>query len=651
MNFYEVSPVGIVGKDFDTLTYSSKEALRPGNLVEISVGKKVIPGVIIKKVNQPNFETKEISGLLFDIPLPQNLLKVHSWISQFYCTHPGTVWQTMLPSGLLKNRRSTVVKKSSFEINRDNDRTNFVFTNDQLEAIDTIIRSKSGTSILHGVTGSGKTEVYKALALEAQTRNKSSIILVPEIGLTAQFVNEFMKDFDDVIVTHSALTEAQRFAIWQKILISKKPLVIIGPRSVLFMPVHDLGLVVIDECHEPSYTQEKSPRYNALRVASVLASHSDARLVLGSATPSIADFYTAKELGRPIATMNQLARKNAKKPRVEIIDLTKSDNRSSKNGIFSNHLIGAMEQTIQSGRQILLFHNRRGSASTTLCKNCGWVSMCPNCFLPLTLHADKFELRCHVCGFKDKVPTACPDCGSVDIIHRGIGTKRIEEEAKRLFPELTIKRFDGDTEKDQALQNVFEELHTGKVNIIVGTQSVAKGLDLPNLGLVGIVQADAGLSLPDFSAAERTFQLIAQATGRVGRGADDTQVIIQTYQPDAPAVIFGSTQNYDGFYDHEIKIRSHGNFPPFSHLMKLTCVYKTERGAVNAAAKLASSIRSDVDDKTSVLGPTPAFYERANSTYRWQIIVRSPNRQTLLQIAKKVPPVKWHVELDPISLL
>jgi primosomal protein N' (replication factor Y) len=250
----------------------------------------------------------------------------------------------------------------------------------------------------------------------------------------------------------------------------------------------------------------------------------------------------------------------------------------------------------------------------------------------------------------------CPDCGATEILHKGIGTKKIEEEIRRLFPNKTVRRFDGDTVRGQAVQDVFAELKSGRTDIIIGTQTIAKGLDLPNLRLVGIVQADAGLSLPDFSSAERTFQLIAQATGRVGRNADDSKVIIQTFQPTAPAVRFGATQDYAGFYAHEISNRHRGHFPPFAHLLKLACVYKTEKGAVNAATKLSREIRENFEQgDVKILGPAPAFYERVRDTYRWQIVVRAGSRDVLEQIAAYVadtrPAKNWQIELDPNSLI
>ncbi|MDR1970160.1 MAG: primosomal protein N' [Candidatus Nomurabacteria bacterium] len=652
MKFYEVSPIGIVGKDFKVLTYSFLETLPVGTIIEIPVAQRKFVGVITKKVTQPDFTVKEILRVLYDQPLPPALLKLHAWLGHFYTTHPGTVWQTMLPSGLNKNRRKSVVKNTKYTNNGSSKRTNFVFNDEQLAAIDQLVKMSSGTAILHGITGSGKTEVYKALAMKTRNDGKSSIILVPEISLTAQLVDEFQSEFDSVILTHSTMTEAERVRVWCDVLMAEHPVVVIGPRSALFMPVKNLGLIVIDECHEPSYKQEKSPRYNTLRAASVLAHETKSRLILGSATPLITDYYTAQKLDRPIVRMAKLARAGAKKPKTEIVDLTKRANFTSESKVFSRQLLSAMKETLNDNQQILLFHNRRGSASTTLCENCGWLSGCPRCFLPLTLHADRFELRCHICGYHEKPPIECPECDNTSIIHRGIGTKRIEEEIRKIFPGKTIRRFDGDTARGQAVQDIFSELKDGTTDIIIGTQTVAKGLDLPNLRLVGIVQADAGLALPDFSATERTFQLIAQATGRVGRGADDSRVIVQTFQPDAPAVKFGASQDYAGFYNHEIKHRQHGHFPPFAHLLKLTCMYKTEKGAIDASKKFVAQITTEINPKTTkILGPAPAFYERARGFYRWQIIVRSTSRDELLKITKKVPSTKWQAELDPSSLI
>jgi len=664
MEYLEVSPYGIIGKDFKTLTYALNMDVVSGlpstnhegseligAVVEIPVGKRKYVGVVLAVVGKPKFECKEIIRVLTDKPIPPQLLLLHRWLSEYYSTHPGTVWQTMLPSGLNKNRRKSIIRSDLISDASSNIRSDLInLTIDQQKAITKILQMKTGTAMLHGITGSGKTEVYKALAMEAVSRGKSSIILVPEISLTAQLVSEFKKNFESVIVTHSKQTDAERHQTWLSVLSADKPTIVIGPRSALFMPVVNLGLIIVDECHEPSYKQEKAPRYNTLRAASILADRTKSRLVLGSATPLIADYYTAKKLNRPIIKMASLAKKDAVRPKTEIIDMTKRDNFLDSQ-IFTRPLLGEMTKCLEAGKQILLFHNRRGTASVTLCENCGWHALCPRCFIPFTLHADKHKLRCHICGHSDRPPTSCPECHEADVIHRGIGTKRIEEDTSRLFPSAKIKRFDGDSIKGEGVHDLFDELKTGKVDIIIGTQTIAKGLDLPKLALVGIVQADAGLMLPDFSSAERTFQLIAQATGRVGRSKQPTKAIIQTYQPNHPAVIFGVNQDFEGFYDYEIKNRMKGHFPPFTHLLKLTNSYKTEQGAIKSARNLATSLSSTLHPQSSILGPTPAFYERQRGNYRWQIVVRAKNRTDLIKITEKVPPTHWQSELDPNSLI
>jgi primosomal protein N' (replication factor Y) len=634
----------MIGKDFTVLTYASGITLKNGQVVLVPVGRRILVGVVIRKVARPDFDCKEVIQVLFDTPLPQQLLKLHAWLTSYYSTSPSTVWQTVLPSGLEKTRRV----KGLTEVKSSRKRTQILLNSSQKTALQQILDHPNQTSLLFGITGSGKTEIYKSLAREALERGYSSIILVPEISLTSQLVSEFKNEFKTVVVTHSKMTAAERFIIWKTVLEASESLVIIGPRSALFLPAKDLGLIVIDECHEPSYKQEQSPKYSALRAAAVLAQSTNARLVLGSATPLVADFYLA-ETQDAVITLNQLAIKNAVKPKTTLIDMTRLENRAG-DSVFSPTLLKKIGETLKSQKQVLVFHNRRGSASSTLCEDCGWSATCPHCFLPLTLHADHFISKCHLCGYQEKTPISCPVCGSTDIIHKGIGTKRIEEELKRLFPEARVARFDGDNKKGDAVHDKYQELYEGKIDIIIGTQTIAKGLDLPNLRLVGIPQADAGLSLPDFSARERTFQLISQAVGRVGRNQHQTEVVVQSFQANSPVVKFGIDQDYKGFYEAEIKERRRGHFPPFSYLLRIVNSYKTEKSAANSAKKIADQVKNDFND-VFILGPTPAFYERQRDNYRWQIVVRAKNRNTLKDVAKQVPPAHWQTELDPNSLL
>ncbi len=637
--------MAIIRANQPTLTYASHTPLYCGQFVTISVGKKFYTGLVIEQVTRPHYTTKEVTVVLPIHPLPPALIATARWMSSYYATHLATVLQAVLPRGLTKKRRSHISSPSVAK----RDRTTFVFTKSQQHAIDTISHMSPGSAILHGITGSGKTAVYIELARRVYDQGKSTIILVPEISLTSQLVADVARHFPNVVVTHSKQTEAERHLTWQAIASAAGPSVIIGPRSALFMPVERLGLIVIDEAHEPSFKQEQSPRYSALRVASVLAAQHGAKVIHGSATPLVSEYYLATQGERPIITMAEKARHDTMPPTVSLVDMTKRSH-FTKHRLFSDELLRSLNHNLEQHKQSLIFHNRRGSASTTLCEICGWSAMCPRCFVPLTLHGDQHRLMCHVCGLKERVPTTCPVCASTDIIHKGIGTKLIEAELKKLFPRATIARFDGDAEGNETVEKRYQELYDGTIDIIIGTQVIAKGLDLPHLQTVGVVQADAGLSLPDFAAAERTFQLLAQVVGRVGRSAHPNSVIVQSYQPEAPAVRLGLAQDYAQFYSDTLALRRRGLFPPFTYLLKLTCIYKTEATAIKNASALAITLRQKFPD-VQVLGPTPAFYERQHDTYRWQLVIKSPKRAQLIKLLQFVPPTHWQADLDPASLL
>lgn len=646
MQYYEVAPTQIVRAGSATFTYSSDVPLTIGQIVTIEVGKKSLTGIVMRQVEKPAYDTKAVASVIEQTALPEALVKLSEWLSAYYMAPLATVLQTVLPRGIQKTRR----QQKSIERTQLRNRTTIVFTNEQQAAIDTIEQMTPGSALLHGVTGSGKTQVYLELAKRTLDRGQSVIILVPEIALTSQLVDEFSHHFDNILLTHSRQTEAQRHITWKDALTSTSPRVAIGPRSALFTPLRNVGLIVIDEAHEPSFKQEQSPRYSALRTASILAQAHGGKLILGSATPAIADYYLAKHSGRPVVPMTKRARSEATTPTISLVDMTKRDH-FKKHRFLSDKLVAQLEATFAAGNQALIFHNRRGSASTTLCENCGWSAICPRCFVPFTLHADKHQLRCHICGLSERVPTSCPECHSADVIHKGIGTKLVESELRKLFPDKTIARFDGDSESGESVEERYKELYEGDIDLIIGTQVIAKGLDLPKLRTVGVIQADAGLSLPDYGSSERTFQLLAQVIGRVGRSHHATTVVVQSYQPTHPAVVDGLAQNYENFAANTLAERKKGNFPPFSYLLKLTCVYKTEAAAIKNAKKLAGELRQKVSSDVQILGPTPAFYERQHDTYRWQLVLKSPKRSALVDALRYVPPTHWQTELDPVSLL
>lgn len=645
MRYYEVAPTKIVRANTDVLTYASTSHLAVGGFVTIPVGKQTLLGVVICEVSKPSYETRHIETIL-DIPsLPIELIKTTLWIASYYHTPLATVLQTVLPRGITKQRRA----RSSTNSLVHRDRTNFLLNKYQDAALTKLLETSSGTALLHGVTGSGKTAVYIEYAKHVLSQGKSMILLVPEIALTSQLVGEFQQHFSDIIITHSKQTEAERHISWLEAANTTSPRIVIGPRSALFLPLRSIGAIIVDEAHEPSYKQEQAPRYSALRVAGIIAQYHGGITIQGSATPLVSEYFLAEQYKRPILELPYAARNDVSRPNVRLVDMTKRES-FTRHRFFSNELLTTITSTLEAGQQVLIFHNRRGSASTTLCEHCGWSATCPRCFVPLTLHSDTHELRCHICGHTEKVPLSCPVCHSTNIIHKGIGTKLITSELQKIFPNKIIMRFDGDVDSDGTVEKQYQSLYDGTAQIIIGTQVIAKGLDLPKLGMVGVVQADAGLSLPDFTSSERTFQLLAQVVGRVGRTSSPTEVVIQSYQPTHSAIRYGIDQNYTAFYKETLSTRKSGMFPPYTFLLKLTCVYKTEAASIRNSKALASLIKARYPDVLT-LGPTPAFYERQHDTYRWQLTIKSPKRSRLLEIMDIVPQQHWQVDIDPASLL
>lgn len=646
MYYYEVAPRQIVRLDKEVFTYSSETPLEAGTLVAVEVGKKTMTGVIMKSVDKPSYPTKPILHSVESAPLPLQLVQLATWIAEYYHTPLALVWQTILPRGLETKRRTKAVQ---IDIPQ-RDRTNIVFNSDQKKVLAKIDAAASGTFLLHGVTGSGKTEIYIELARRTVRSGKSVLVLVPEIALTSQVVAQFSHSFDTLLVVHSTMSEAERHITWQKALRSTEPLVIIGARSALFTPLAAIGLIIVDESHEPSYKQEQAPRYSALRTASVLGKLHKATVIFGSATPSIQDYYLAEQSGDSILTLPHPARKDTMAPKVILVDMTRRENFEGPR-FLSKQLLQCINETLAEHKQVLIFHNRRGSAGSALCENCGWTAECPRCHIPLTLHSDQHALRCHICAHHEKIPTSCLVCQHADIIYKGFGTKAIETALKRLYPKANIARFDADVENDQTVNSRYSELYSGEIDILIGTQVVAKGLDLPHLRTVGVIQADSGLALPDFNASERTFQLLAQVVGRVGRNEHETNVVVQTYQPTHPSIEYGITQDYESFYDYTLTERQKTGFPPFTYLLQLTCVYKTEAQSIKAAKTLQKTLADAVHKDVTIFGPTPAFYERRHNTYRWQLVLKSPRREHLLDSLSFVPSTHWQSELDPSSLL
>ena len=644
MNYYLIAPAQTFHNSDSLLTYQSEQKLNVGQIVTIPLGKKTALGIVMQKCEKPDFITKPIVSILYDEALPPKLTKTLSWLADYYRAPMSSVIQAALPRGITKKRRDKAEKLPEVKKKTDNP-----LNTAQQKAIQDIEASNSRTTLLHGITGSGKTNVYIELVKHTLEKNQSVILLVPEIALTSQLVHNFRAHFDNIYLLHSEQSESLRHQIWEKILKTTEPSIIIGPRSALFAPIHNLGLIIIDEAHEPSYAQEQNPKYSALRLAPQLA-----KTVLGTATPLISDYYICKA-HNAIVELSELAIQNNKKSETKLVNFT-SRQLFTRSRFLSNPLIESIQSSLDNHTQSMLFHNRRGTAPLTICDKCGWQALCPNCFLPLVLHADKFKMTCHTCGRNFPVPTSCPECNNASIHHKGFGTKLLEQEITRLFPKARVARFDADTESDKQLNKIYSDVHDGKYDIIIGTQMIAKGFDFPLLTTLGIVQADAGLALPDFSSEERCFQLVTQVIGRAKRGHQDSQIFIQSFQPDNPIIQFAVNNNYSALYDYLIQKRQKSALPPYSFLLKLSMTYKTESAAVRnirALYKLIIQSANSLEVKQfSVTPPMPAFHERIGAGYSWQLILKAKRRQDLLDIFDKLPNTQYlHYTFDPISLL
>jgi primosomal protein N' (replication factor Y) (superfamily II helicase) len=644
MHYFEVWLADSKYRGETPLTYRFKEELIPLTVVSVPLRQRLVSGFVIKEVPKPEFVAKEIKMVLSQTPLPVHCFELANWLSQYYCVSLGEALRQFAPS--LPSGRRLEEPLAPQQLQEDL-RLDSKLTAEQISAITAIKATASTTVLLHGDTGSGKTRVYLELAQEMIDQGKSVILLTPEIGLTAQLARAADKLNCPIFILHSEMTPAKRKKAWFSILESTEPIVVIGPRSALFAPVVNPGLIVVDEAHEAAYKQEQSPRYHAVRVASQLGKMTDSKVILGSATPSVTDYYVAS--ARKAVVRMRLQAKSAQKAKfsVEIIDL-RNKNNVSKNRYISDLLINRVNQTLTAGKQSLIYYNRRGTSRLILCNNCGWQLACPNCDVPLIYHGDSHETRCHICGFKTPPPNICPVCSNNDVIYTSIGTKALEGVVKSMFANARVQRFDSDNQKGQRLNELFELVHSGQIDILVGTQLIAKGLDLPKLDLVGVVAAETSLVLPDYTAEERTFQLLYQVIGRVGRHSTG-QVVIQTYNPDSFAVAAAAKRDYEGFYKKIITERQTYRFPPFSYLLKLVCQRRTENGARLAASNLKTQLLK-TDLPIEVVGPSPGFHQRRGNYYFYQLVVRAKDRQYLVELARAVP-AGWLIDLDPIDLL
>jgi primosomal protein N' (replication factor Y) len=548
-------------------------------------------------------------------------------------------------------------------------------------------QSSAPVYLIHGVTGSGKTELYLRAIAEALAHNRQIIVLVPEIALTPQTLQRFAGRFPGrVAVWHSALSRGERFDLWRRMREGKVDIVI-GSRSALFVPLPRLGLIIIDEEHEPAYKQERAPRYHAREVALALGRMVRAPVILGSATPSLESYWAARQgqihlialprrvlahqatvagrfqYGRGEVLMPSLPETDlsyAGLPRVEIVDL-RQELRAGNRSIFSRKLQEALAQTLSQGQQAILFLNRRGAATFLICRDCGLVLRCPRCEVPLIYHdpaigitpsGDHGLLLCHHCNRRMPSPRTCPRCGKPRIRYFGAGTQRVVEEVKRLFPQARVVRWDRDVISRRDIhERILMQFIEHRADVLVGTQMIAKGLDLPLVTLVGVVSADVGLYLPDFRAAERTFQLLAQVAGRAGRSPLGGRVIVQTYTPDHYAIMAASQHDFEDFYRQEIRFRREQGYPPFIRLVRLVYADSDAARAEANATRMAHMLRQQIGAREDVnlIGPAPCFFARHRGRYRWQIMIGAEDPAELIRGLPLSP--SWRIDVDPVDLL
>jgi primosomal protein N' (replication factor Y) len=625
-----------------------------GARVNVPLKNTIKTGVVIETRKQDKDGLKEIIDLCDSTPLiPEEVIKLLSWTSKYYHAPVGACLQLAFPPLIRKGRDAQKYLTAKGK-SRDDEtlEQHPEYSLEQLEAINTlstlIDENKFHVAVLHGITGSGKTEVYMACAVRALSLGRSVIYMVPEIALTPQTIKRLSDRIPyESAVFHSGLSPKKRSEEFMKVAKGDVRFVI-GTRSAVFAPVRNLGLMIVDEEHDQSYKQSDGIAYNARDLAIKRASMAGAVTVLGSATPSLETYERAKKEGHTLLRMNKRAGE-ALLPEISVVDMR---NRTE---VISSELLDEIARTLKAGQQTLIFINRRGFSSAFICPGCGNVFQCRRCSRGLVYHKQRKEAVCHYCGFKQPLLHACPACGCIDIKPMGMGTERIMEELGNLVPDARLLQMDSDTISNSAkLEGALKLINDGKVDIIVGTQMISKGHDFSMLTLVGIIQAEQFMYLPDFRALERTFQQVVQVAGRAGRKTSGTKVIMQTLVPEHPVIGFISGHDYQAMVEHESVIRKQAGFPPFSFMVR--CIFSSyrQKDALEFAQKASGKIACP---GIRVMGPSPAPIEMLKNTYRFNSVILSESRARLHRsideiIALKIPAgVKVKIDVDPYDML
>lgn len=630
----------------EALTYSAKTNVAPGSIVLVPLRRSRVSAIVVGKTTKPTFPTKPILTVQVSHPLPKPTLQLLEWLGNYYPAPSGTIVSQFLPSSLLvkKNIPLETPKQTMKKLP-----TLPPLTTQQAETLAIIDQRKVRTCLIHGDTGTGKTRLYIELARKILRAGQSVLVLTPEIGLTPQLAQNLQDNLEaPILVVHSNLTPQERRKLWLRALTSKEALVVVGPRSALFTPLSSIGLIIVDEAHDNAYKQEQAPRYHALRVAGRLAELHKAKLIFGTATPLVNEYYYLSLKKIPIVRLTEIAAGNEHPPLVKVVD-GQDRSQYTRSPFLSDIMLNEISQSLDDKRQSLVFLNRRGTARIVMCQNGDWQAHCPRCDIPLTYHGDSHIMRCHTCGYKSRPVSSCPKCSSTDIVFRSIGTKAVAETLSKIFPDARIKRFDTDNSKDDRLELNYVDVRAGKIDIMVGTQLLIKGLDLPSLSTIGVVAADSSLYFPDFTAEEQTYQLLTQVIGRVGRGHGRSSVVIQTYNPFGRALSAVLNKDWPSFYSNQLEERKKHGFPPFYFVLKLSASRKSQAAASSAVQKLKTDLLTcrlpiEVD------GPAPHFQEFLRGEYHWQLLVKAKDRRVLIKVISLLPS-GWTYDMDPLNLL
>jgi primosomal protein N' (replication factor Y) len=658
----------------DVFDYSVPEDFQDkvevGKRVWVPFGKRTIVGFIVRLSNTTDIaKTRKIKSVIDEQPiLSDKTLKLCRWIADYYLCSLGEAIEAAIAMPFKKGKTEVKPRKNSQKplpgIELFSNPKNNILNEHQKKALSQINshigKNGFGVFLLHGITASGKTEVYFEAIKQSLAQDKDVLVFIPEIALTPQTLQRFSEKFshEKVAVIHSRLSAGEKYVQWQKIKQGQAKIVV-GPRSAIFSPIKDLGLIVIDEEHENSYKQEDVPRYHLVDTAIKLAQLSDATVILGSATPSLESSYRARrkelkfiDLPERIEGMNL--------PEVQLVDMKTQSSKSRRTPVISKPLEDNIAKCLKNYKQVILFLNRRGFSTFINCTKCGYVLNCPKCNLALVYHYDKKQLVCHHCGYKQASVSICPECNGDYISYLGKGTQKVESELARLFPKARIARMDSDSVKKKTAHfEILEKFRLKKIDILIGTQMIAKGLDFPEVNLVGVISADVSLNLPDFRASERTFSLLTQVAGRTGRSREKGKVIIQTYTPDHYAVQCAISHDYDSFYEQEIGFRKQLDLPPFTHIINLVLRSKNEKAVFQAAGRLFEKIQEKTKGlNINIIGPTAMPIAKLRDHFRCGIIIKTQDvlntnkaLKDILRNNRATGNIKLAVDVDPMMML